>query len=258
MTELRFTGTGALGSHRCKSKLAREYRRFSSLLIDEKIIIDPSEDIFEFEDSFMLTGICAAIEVAFITHSHLGHLSVSAIERLASRHAGLYVFASDAVCRALSGIRGVITRVISPFEIVSVLGYEAMALPSNHTTDIADEICFNYLFKKEKSFFYGLDGGFINPSAFKVLRGVKPDLYIIDCALGNSGIGEGAVYHNDLSGALRIRELLINSAVAAEETRFILSHLPSERRRDIHEELTAALEEYPSVKVAYDGYYITV
>lgn len=258
MTELRFTGTGSLGSHRCKNKLSREYRRFSSLLIDGKIIIDPSEDLFEFEDSFMLSDTTEDIEAVIVTHTHLGHLSLNAIERLSSRHRGLTVYGNEAVCRALSGIGNIRLKSLSPFEIFSVCGYEIIALPANHITDNPREATLNFLFRNGKSFFYGLDGGFINPMAYKVLREVKPELYILDCALGDEKISEASVYHNNLDGALKIRELLINSGVATEETRFILSHLPSEKRREIHEELSLKLEEYPSVKAAYDGYYLKV
>ena len=53
MIKLRFIGTGGIGGVRIKNKLSKEYRRFSTFLIDERIIIDPSEDVFEFEESFM-------------------------------------------------------------------------------------------------------------------------------------------------------------------------------------------------------------
>ena len=258
MIELRFTGTGALGSHRCKNKLSREYRRFPSLLIDEKIIIDPSEDLFEFEDSFMLNGITSSVKAVLVTHSHLGHLSVSAIERLASLIPNLYVFANDSVSKAISSVPNINLKTISAFEIFSVAGYEIIALPTNHVTDNAGETVLNFLIKKEKSFFYGLDGGFINPASYKVLKEIKPEVYILDCALGDGKYTEGAIYHNNLDGALSIREILINSSVATSETKFILSHLPSEKKRDIHEELSLLLEEYPSVRLAYDGYYLTL
>ena len=84
MINIRFLGTGSLGSVRPKNKLSKEYRRFSTLLIDERIIIDPSEDIFELEESFMLSGLYRGVDSVLITHSHLDHFSISAIERLAS------------------------------------------------------------------------------------------------------------------------------------------------------------------------------
>ncbi len=255
MIDLRFIGTGALGSVRCRNKLSKEYRRFPSLLVDEKLIIDPSEDIFEFEESFMLSGLTKGICDVLITHSHLGHFSVCAIERLAAISPGLTVHAGATVCAELSGIPGIRAEVIYPFGIFSVQGYEIIPLPSNHITDDARECAFNFLFKKEKTFFYGLDGGFINPSAWRVIKEAKPELFIMDCALGDRAISEGCIYHNNFEGVMKIRELLIACGAASEYTRFILSHIPSERRRELHEDLTAAAADYPSVRIAYDGYF---
>ena len=248
-------GTGSLGSHRCKNKLSKEYRRFSSLLIDEKTVIDPSEDIFEFEETFMLKGLCLGITDILITHSHLGHFSISAIERLAKLRGRIRVFGGEVIGRELMETNGIEFVEILPFKVFNVGGYEAVALPSNHITDCPGEIAFNFFFKKNKSFFYGLDGGFINPLAWKVIKEVKPDLYILDCALGNEELSEGAIYHNGIEGALAIRNMLIGAGVAAEDTKFILSHLPSLKKRDIHEELTLATEDLPAVRIAYEGYY---
>lgn len=256
MINLRFIGSGSLGSHRSKNKLSKEYRRFPSLLIDERIIIDPSEDMFEFEESYMFTGLTSRIKDVFITHSHLGHFSISAIERLGKASGGITVYGSSVIGRELPGIPNVTFREIHSFGLVSLGDIELVALPSNHITEVRGEIAFNFLIKKERALFYGLDGGFINPAAWQIIKEVKPELYILDCAMGDKPASEGCIYHNNLDGALKIRELLINSSVATEDTRFVLSHLPSERRREIHEELTEALSDYPSVKLAYDGYYI--
>lgn len=228
------------------------------MLIDDKIIIDPSEDIFELEESFMLSGLCDGVKDVIITHSHLGHFSACAIEHLAKKNSGLRVYAGAELRQELSEISGIEPISIYPFGIFKLCDYEVIPLPSNHVTEKVAEIPFNFLFRKEKTFFYGLDGGFINPSAWRVLRQAKPELLIIDCALGNLPTAEGCIYHNNLDSALKLRELLISCQSASESTRFILSHLPSEKRRELHEELTALVVDYPSVRIAYDGYYVTL
>ena len=114
MISLRFFGTGALDSFRIKNRLSKEYRRFSTLLIDEKIIIDPSEDIFEFVESFMLQGILDDVRDVFITHSHIDHFSISALERLASDKR-IRVFASSAMKDEIATIKNVDYTEIYPF-----------------------------------------------------------------------------------------------------------------------------------------------
>ena len=256
MINLRFLGTGTIGSVRPKNKLSKEYRRFPTLLIDEKILIDPSEDIFELEESFMLDGLFREAKDILITHSHLDHLSISAVERLASR-GEIRVFASEQVCETLIGIRGVRLHAIRPFTKITIGKFEIIALPSNHITDIAGEPALNFLIRAEKTFFYGLDGAFINAEAFQILREIKLDLCILECALGLSDDISACVYHNNLSQVERIRKILISAKCADDGTKFIISHIPTAKRKNIHEELTEAIGDLP-IKVAYDGYYIGI
>ena len=129
MISLRFFGTGGLGSVRIRNKLSKDYRRFSTLLVDEKILIDPSEDIFEFVETFLLSGILDGVNDVFITHSHLDSFSVSAIENLA-RDRALRVFASAVLRDELSGIKNVEFVEISPFSLNkrSAMGFPTILL----------------------------------------------------------------------------------------------------------------------------------
>jgi hypothetical protein len=255
LINLRFTGTGSLGTFRCKNKLSKDYRRFPSLLIDEKIVIDPSEDLFEFEESFMLSGITAGIGDVLITHSHLGHFSINAIERLAKKKA-LRVYAHSTLFESLRGIGGISLVPLSEFTPVRVADYDIIPCPSNHRTDTPGEVAFNFYINREKSFFYGLDGGWLRADTFEILRHAPCSAFVLDCHEGDGGIGPGCVYHNSFSTAMTIRELLISSGAATEGCKFILSHLPSQKKISVHETLTELTREMPDVKIAYDGYYL--
>ncbi len=256
MINIRFLGTGSLGSVRPKNKLSKEYRRFSTLLIDERIIIDPSEDIFELEESFMLSGLYRGVDSVLITHSHLDHFSISAIEQLAS-HGEISVYATEAICEALSGIPRVNARIIYPFSRFFVGKFEIIALPSNHITENPAETALNFLLRAEKTVFYGLDGSFINPSAFEILKEIKLDLCILECALGLSQASPSLVYHNNLDTVLRTKQVLISAGCADDSTKFVISHIPTAKRKNIHEELTLAIGDEP-IRIAYDGYYIGI
>lgn len=256
MINIRFLGTGALGSVRPRNKLSKEYRRFPTLLIDERIIIDPSEDIFELEESFMLSGLYKDVREVLITHSHLDHFSISAIEKLASR-SEICVYATEDICRALSGLRGVSLRVIHPFARFFVGKFEVIALPANHITENPTEVPLNFLVRAEKTLFYGLDGSFINPSAFEILKEVKLDLCILDCALGTSPAAPALVYHNNLDMARLTKDVLISARCADDSTKFVISHIPTLKKRNLHEELTEAIGDEP-IRIAYDGYYIGI
>lgn len=258
MIKLRFIGTGGIGGVRIKNKLSKEYRRFSTFLIDERIIIDPSEDVFEFEESFMLSGFTKSAKDVFITNSSLDHLSITAIEKLGAVCGGIRVYGSAAIGRELGEIPNVEFIEISPLYLVKVDKYAILPLPANHKTDTEGEIALNYLIECDgKTIFYGLDGAMIAPGAWQILKECKLDVCVLECALANDGYSGECFNHNNLEMALKIHEIMLAAGVATEQTKFILSHLPTSKKRTIHEEMCEAVENTP-FKVAYDGYFLGI
>ena len=257
MISLRFFGTGALDSFRIKNKLSKEYRRFSTLLIDEKLIIDPSEDIFEFIETFMLQGILDDVNDVFITHSHIDHFSITAIERLASNKR-IRVYASSAMKDEILSIKNVDYIEIYPFAIQKIGKYTVLPLPANHKTDIPYETTLNYLIEcDEKKLFYGLDGAFVNPSAVEILGQITLDAVVLDCALGTDGYSAKSANHNNLDMVRTIYDIFVASGTANDSTKFILSHIPALKKRFMHEEMCEATLDSP-FKVAYDGYFVGI
>ena len=250
--------TGDLGSFRIRNKLSRDYRRFSTLLVDEHIIIDPSEDIFEFEETFLFLGMVRGITDAVITHSHLDHFSISAIERLAKECGHLRVYASEVMKDEIEGIANVEFVPIYLFSILRIGKYNILPLPTNHKTDIPGEDAFNFLIECDgKTVFYAIDGAFINPDAWHVLKELRLDVAILDCGAGIAPYTSATVNHNNLSMAIAVRDVFLSAAVADEGTKFILSHIPTVKRGSTHEELAATIGDLP-IKIAYDGYYIGI
>ena len=257
MISLRFFGTGGLGAARIRNKLSKDYRRFSTLLIDEKILIDPSEDIFEFVETFMLSGILDEVNDVFITHSHLDSFSASAIETLAKK-TKIKAYASKTLKEEISSIENVEFIEINPFSLQKIGSFSVLALPSNHATDVPCEAALNFLIEAQgKSIFYGIDGAFIDADAFRVLKEIKLDVAILDFALGLSGYSTESANHNNLSSALTVRDIFLASGVASDSTKFILSHIPSGKKNPTHDEICEALSELPFTP-AYDGYFLGV
>ena len=257
MISLRFFGTGGIGAVRIRNKLSKDYRRFSTLLVDERIIIDPSEDIFEFVESFMLSGILDKVNDVFITHSHLDSFSVTAIERLA-KLSKIRVYATSVIKDEISSIANVEFIEIEPFSLHKIDGYSVLALPANHATDNPAETPLNFLIEVQgKTIFYGIDGAFIDAGAFRVLKEVQLDVAVLDFALGLSDYSPESAYHNNLKSVLAIKDILTSSGVATESTKFILSHIPSGKKNPTHDEICEALSELPFTP-AYDGYFLGI
>ena len=256
MIELRFLGTGSLGDKRPKNKLSKDYRRFPTLLIGSQVLIDPSEDIFEFQESFSFFGLLSSVSDVLITHSHLDHLSVSAIEALAKQNE-IRVWATAPVLDVIGDIRGVRRIEIAPFSRLTVGDLDIIALPANHATDNAREVALNFLIRRDKTLFYGLDGAGINPLSFEVLKEVSLDGCIFDCALADGEYSQGSVNHNNLDAVKIIIDILQKAGCCTDSTKYIISHLPSAKKGGLHDRLTEMVED-TAIKVAYDGYYICI
>ncbi len=256
MIELKFLGTGALGRARVKNKLSKDYRRFSTLLINNDLIIDPSEDVFEFAESFLLHDICDGVETVLITSSEPDKLSTTAIERLSAKRKR-YVCASKSVCGILGDIKGANILPVDPFAIIEAKNYRIIPLPANHATEIRGEITYSYLITcEEKNILYAPGASFINPVAWQFLREMKLDAVILDCAQGNLPYSEKCISFNNLLLASTVKDIMISSRVADDGTKFILTNIQSGRKLPTHEELEQAIEnERLPFRVAYDGYF---
>ena len=254
---LRFIGTGTIGSARIKNKLSRDYRRFSTLLIGERILIDPSADIFEFEENFMLTGLYREVTDVLITHSHLDHFSISAIEQLASKHR-INVFCDGTLKGSLTGLPNVHTAAISPFSLFSAAGCEILPLPANHRTENPAETPYNFAIQDaDKTLFYGIDGGWLNADAWQVLGKLKPSCFVLECALGTGGYSPMCIYHNNFDMVLKIKSIIESAGAYADGAKFIISHIPSGKKAATHEEISALAAEH-GIKAAYDGYFVSI
>jgi len=256
LIELKFLGTGALGRARVKSKLSKDYRRFSTLLINNDLIIDPSEDVFEFAETFQLRDICDGIETVLITSSEPDKLSTNAVERLSAKKRR-YVCASQSVCTILGDLKGASILPVEPFSIIEAKNYRIIPLPANHATEIRGEMTYSYLITcEEKNILYAPGASFINPVAWQFLREMKLDVVILDCALGDLPYSEKCVSFNNLALAGAVKDIMTGSKVADESTKFILTNMPSGRKMPTHEQIELAIEnEKLPFRVAYDGYF---
>ncbi len=253
--KIRLFGTG-YGECKIKKKTSKDYRKSGGVLLDDGILIDAPLDIFEVAEELGITDLLSKVTDVFISHSHPAHFSADALTRLSEKK-HINVYATRAV---LSGIQP--SYKLSLFEITEftkfeLLGYEVIALPTNHKTESTAEACLNFLFKGEKTLFYALDGGWINSDAFNVLKECALDAVIADCALEAAPATEKNLYHNDIYTVARIKEIFASSKISHENTRFILSHLPSPRKRAIHEELSPIAKEL-GLTLAYDGYFARI
>ena len=253
--KLRLLGTG-YGECKIKKKTSKDYRKSGGVIVDESILIDAPLDIFDVADELGINDILEKVSDVLITHSHKSHFSPEAIKKLSSRKK-INVFATRPLLSMLDGIPNLSLYEISPFTKLEISGYEIIALPTNHNTENACEECLNFLFLGDKNLFYALDGGWINRTAFEYLKQTRLDAIIMDTALELSEPSEKNLCHNDFSTLITIKKILLSCKIAHENTRFILSHIPSSKKRSVHDELSPLAREN-GFSLAYDGYFARI
>ncbi len=253
--KIRMLGTG-YGECKIKKKTTKDFRHRGGVLVDERILIDAPRDIFDVAEELAFSDMFDGVTDVIISHSHEGHFSPEALERLSSRRR-IRVYASDAVLSMIQSSENIEKISIRPYLQTEIDDYVLIPLPANHETDMPGEKCMNFILSRDKTVFYAPDGGAVNFGAWKVLSLLKLDAVIAECALELKPVSPATVYHMSLDSVRFMRELFISAGTATESTRFLLTHIPTDKKRSVHEELSSAAAEY-GMSVAYDGYFFTV
>ena len=253
--KIRMLGTG-YGECKVKKKTSKDYRKRGGVIIDDTLLIDAPSDIFEVAEELGYSDLFERVECIIISHSHSGHFSRETIERLTEKKK-IRVYASRFVLSELSDLKNTELVPISIFTQFNTGKHSIAVVPSNHFTDNSDEDCFNFIVMGDRNLFYCLDGGWINPRAFAALKQLKLDALIMDCALEIAPPTEKNLVHNDIHSLNRIKSIMESAGIAHEKTRYILSHIPSLRKRQIHDELAPIAADY-GMTLAYEGYFVAL
>ena len=253
--KIRMLGTG-YGECKVRKKSVKDFRRHGGVLIDEKILIDAPADIFDVAEELGFSDMFDNVRDVIISHSHSGHFSPDAIIKLASNKS-LKVYATGKVLDLIPDSENIEKVKLSTSAPTMIDDYTLYSLQANHATDIKGEMCLNFVISRDKSVLYDLDGGGINFTAWKTLSQIKIDAVISECALELSETSYAATYHNNLSAVKALKDILVSGKMCEDNVKFILTHIPSDRKRSLHDELSSMARSY-GMYVAYDGYFFSV
>ena len=251
--KIRLLGTG-YGVCKIKKKCSFDVRHRGGVIVDERILIDAPHDIFDATEALGFADLLKNVSEIFISHSHEGHFSPEAILKMAEKRR-IRVFADGEVLSQIPESERIETVELSPFVPIELADYRILPLPANHTADDSKEIPFNFIISRDKTLFYALDGAGISLSAWKYLQNEKIDAVILDCALADKDFSKSSMQHGNLLEAARTRAILTDAKITGDETKFVLSHIPSDRKRELHAELSS-LAKQNGFTVAYDGYFL--
>ena len=222
-----FLGTGAADWPLQKTDGMAEFRRLSSVLLDDELLIDPGPQVF---DALRAYGKDAG-KVRYIlnTHRHSDYYCAETVSVLTGMGAEFVDFAAG--------------------EEKTVGKYTVTAYAGNHAT--CENTVHFILRDGEKTLFYGLDGAWLMYDEVQGIKQYKPDLAVLDATIGEQDGDYRIFEHNNLRMVLEMQKTL-KSYVG----RFCISHMAMTLHTD-HGTLADKMERYDIV-TAYDGLELDV
>lgn len=231
--KLHFLGTGAADWDPAAANNSVDFRRYSSLLVDDMLLIDPGPSIFEFADTFGCPELFDNVRDVICTHRHGDHFSEETLARLTER--------------------GAVFHELSAGDTVSFGGYLIRAYAANHATAV-DPMHFVIESEKDgKRFFYGCDGAWMFYDTYRsVMELGKLELMIFDCTIGDIHGDYRIFEHNNVAMVSEMSALFKRIC-----PRFMVSHLARTLHPSTHAETATVLSKY-GLETAHDNLIIEI
>lgn len=229
--KLHFLGTGAADWDIRLADASVDFRRNSSLLVSDSLLIDPGACLFEFEKTFGYENLYGGVKDVICTHKHGDHYNPDTLARLTAAGAQFHEIAAG-----------------ETFENERWL---IRAYAANHRT-ATDPVHFVVEDKSDgKRFFYGCDGAWMFYETYRALMELGHlDLMIFDCTIGDIHGDYRIFEHNNVAMVAEMKATFSKLC-----PRFAVSHL-ARTLHPAHKEAAAVLAKY-GIETAYDN-WITV
>ena len=218
--KILFLGTGA-ADYESADFGTEGYRRNSSALIDEKILIDPGPCVPEAMKTFGVD--IKKIKYVINTHTHYDHFNKVTLSFLEKNGAEFIEFSDG--------------------ETKSIDGYEITALKGNHSIKVQ-----HFLISDNKSrLFYGLDSAWLMYDEIMAIKKATVNFAVLDATIGFIEDDYRIFEHCNLNMIIEMQKSLKNHV-----KRFCVSHLAKTLHPD-HKTVAKSLKPY-EIEVAFDGF----
>lgn len=241
----------------------KEIRTRAQAIINGELLMDFGPDTYMHLLQYGLD--LAKVKACLVTHSHGDHLFENELLMRAKNFAyydteipPLYVYGSSEVEDALApGENGLFTedgrvvfRKLTAYEESSFQDYTITPLPAHHGTKEP----FIYLIQqKGRTLLYAHDTDFFYEDVWEYLqnKGIKIHLASLDCTEGIRHIKGGHSGHMDLERNRAVRERMLESGIADEDTVFVASHISHGGRMNHFQAVKPEVSR--GIVIAYDG-----
>lgn len=219
--KITFLGTGAADWSFQKHKDLEGFRRNSSLLIDDCLLIDPGRDVPNALDTFGKRA--EDIQYILRTHDHPDH--------------------DDEQTRCY--LSGALFAPMRAGEVRSLGRYTVTALRANHATCEGGTVHF-IVSDGEKKLFYGLDGAWLTYDEVSAIQREGIDLAVFDATVGDAPGDHRIFEHNSLNMVVEMK-----ASLEKYVKRFLISHM-ARTLHTSHGELVERMRPH-GIEVAFDG-----
>lgn len=220
--KITFLGTGAADWPIQKREGWTEFRRLSSALIDDILLIDPGPQVLEALDTFGKNA--ENIQYIINTHNHVDHFRMETVHQLKSFGAEFFDLQDG--------------------DTITIGKYTVRAYAGNHAT--CEKTVHFIISDGEKTLFYGLDGAWLLYNEVQAIKKYKPDFAVLDATIGDIDGDYRIFEHNNLQMILEMQKTL-----SAYIGTFCISHMARTLHTD-HKTLTEKMQKY-GIITAYDG-----
>ena len=251
--KIRFLGSGDGKPCSVKRRLVKEFRRPDCILIDDRVLINPRDEALSFSDEFGFSSLFSGVDSIVFTRSSLDGLSEKTLIKLSGGR-NIDIYAPKDFFGDLALPQNFSKEVFQKF-----VGFRAAHIDITPLVASCDgEFGFSLALFSDRAVLYQPCGAWFAKSSYALIKGIRFDAAIVDCAMADAPLSAGHFSHNGIESASALRSILLSEGILGERSRFILTSLPTDKKRpDMHEELAAMAAEH-GMTASYDGYFITL
>jgi hypothetical protein len=269
--KLTFLGTGAADWDINAYRQGEEFRRFSSALVNDDLLIDPGPHIFHFADRSGQPELLKNVKNIIVTHTHADHFCEETVRKLcvdgdaalwgdrACIHKLERVLGKDIAAKV--DFRETALSLNGPADIG---GYEIWSLRSNHQTEDISETTRLYLIRETcgsggtgRMLYYGCDSAWIPTESWNVIKDKPVDAMVLELTCGTAAPNDWRIFEHN---TLEMLELMLKTfrkyGYFSKDVKYYTSHMARTLHTG-HAELAKTLEGL-GVTPAYDGMVIDI
>ena len=256
--KIEFLGTGAADYNLERDSTLAEFRRFSSALINDSLLIDPGPHIFHYAETFGKPHLFDKIKTVIITHSHDDHLDPESVKKLAELCPDCK-FAGSAASLDVLQAAGVEVNytILTAFEHYEFGDAVVVPMYANHFTGRYDEQAFLYSIEWEgKKLYYGTDTGWLPAATWDYISTQQYDAMVFELTVGEASYDFRIFTHTSLEMLKIMLRTICHRDRRYGATNFGCKIFTTHHARTLHPD-RATLEAMLAplnIKPAHDGF----